>query len=210
MSVDIESSFLGAYRVESDGTRSQLHRAVATLEGRTYQTMPWLRNHVLAARFVLGATVGTDVAQPTFRIGGPFGGSPFVSLPDRSYALRGYPTSSMRGDHLWLASVEYRFPLLRIERGFATAPLWLRAVSARIFAEAGQVFSNEDYAGFGGRPEGFTAFWAATKPAIGAELEGDIVLGWGGLFTGRVGYSFGFGEGAFPSGIVYAQLGTSF
>ena len=210
VSVDIESSFLGAFRLEPDGSRSQIHRAVATVEGRTYQTMPWLKNHVLAARFVLGATIGTRVPQPTFRIGGPFGDSPFVSLPDRYYALRGYPTSSMRGDHLWLATVEYRFPLLRIERGFATAPLWLRTIGARVFAEAGQVFSTDDYAGYRARPEGFVAFWAATMPSVGAELEGDIVLGWGGVFTGRVGYSFGFGSGAFPSGIVYAQLGTSF
>ncbi|MCO4771893.1 MAG: PD40 domain-containing protein [Deltaproteobacteria bacterium] len=210
VSVDIESSFLGAYRLEPDGTRSELHRAVATIEGRTYQTMPWLRNHVLAVRGVIGATLGTPIAQRTFRIGGPFGDSPFVSLPDRYYALRGYPTSSMRGDHLWLATAEYRFPLLRIERGFATAPIWLRGVSARVFAEAGQVFSTSDYAGYGGSPDGFVQFLANTKPSVGVELEGDIVLFWGGLFTGRVGYSFGFADGAYPSGIVYAQLGTSF
>lgn len=210
VSAAVESSFLGAYRVEPDGTRSELHRAVITVEGRTYQTMPWLKNHVLAARFVLGATVGTEIAQRTFRIGGPFGDSPFVSLPDRYYALRGYPTSSMRGDHLYLGSVEYRFPLLRIERGFATAPLWLRGISARVFAEAGQVFSTDDYAGYGGSSAGFAQFWANTRPSVGAELEGDIVLGWGGFFVGRVGYSFGFGNGAYPSGIAYAQLGTSF
>ncbi len=210
VSVDLESSFLGAYRVEPDGTRSQLHRAVVTVEGRTYQTMPWLRNHVLAVRFVLGATVGTRIAQRTFRIGGPFGDSPFVSLPDRYYALRGYPTSSMRGDHLWLTSLEYRFPVLRIERGFATAPLWLRGISATLFAEAGQVFSTDDYSAYGTNPAGLVAFLQNTRPSVGAELLGEIVLGWGGLFVGRLGYSFGFGQGAFPSGIVYAQLGTSF
>jgi len=210
VAVDIESSFLGAYRVEPDGSRSDLHRAVITVEGRTYQTMPWLRNHVLAARFALGATLGTQIAQRTFRIGGPFGDSPFVSLPDRYYALRGYPTSSMRGDHLYLASLEYRFPLLRIERGFGTAPLWLRGISATVFAEAGQVFSTSDYASVQPSPEGFVAFWANTRPSVGAELQGDIVVGWGGSFTGRVGYSFGFGSGAYPAGIVYAQLGTSF
>ena len=210
VSVDIESSFLGAYRVQPDGSRSQLHRAIVTVEGRTYQTMPWLRNHVLAARFALGATLGTEVTQPTFRIGGPYGDSPFVSLPDRYYALRGYPTSSMRGDHLYLATVEYRFPLLWIERGFATAPLWLRGISMNVFAEAGQVFDNTTYAPFRGSPQGFTAFWANTRPSIGAELLGDIVVGWGGGFTGRLGYSIGFGEGAFPAGIVYAQLGASF
>ena len=210
VSAAVESSVLGAYRVEPDGTRSQLHRAVLIAEGRTYQTMPWLKNHVLAARFVLGATVGTEIAQRTFRIGGPFGDSPFVSLPDRYYALRGYPTSSMRGDHLYLGSLEYRFPLLRIERGFATAPLWLRGISATVFAEAGQVFSTRDYAGFRGSSAGFAEFWANTRPSVGAELQGDIVLGWGGGFVGRVGYSFGFGQGAYPSGIAYAQLGTSF
>lgn len=210
VSLDLESSFLGAYRVQEDGSRSQLHRGILTVEGRTYQTLPWLRNHVLALRFAAGATIGTVIPQRTFRIGGPYGDSPFVSLPDRYYGLRGYPTSSMRGDHVYVGSVEYRFPLLLVERGILTAPLWLRSVSAVVFAEAGQVFDTATYAGYGGRPEGFTAFWGNTRPSVGAELVGDIVLGWGGVFTGRVGYAYGFGEGALPTGGFYAQIGTSF
>jgi hypothetical protein len=210
VSVDIESSFLGAYRVQQDGSRLQLHRAIITAEGREYITLPWGKNHVLALRLVLGATVGTDVPQRTFRIGGAYGDSPFVSLPDRYYALRGYPTSSMRGNHLYLGSAEYRLPLFYVERGFWTAPLWLRSVALTVYVEAGQVFDTEDYAGWGGSPEGFVDFWSNTKPAVGVELIGDVVVGWGGLLQGRVGYGLGFGSGAFSSGTFYAQLGTSF
>ena len=210
VSIDVESSYLGAYRVQPDGTRVQLHRAIATVEGRQYITLPWGRNHVLALRLVAGATVGTDIPQRTFRIGGAYGDNPYVSLPDRYYALRGYPTSSMRGNHLYIGSVEYRLPLVYIERGFWTAPLWLRSISLSVFAEAGQVFDTADYSGYAGSPEGFVAFWSNTRPAVGVELLGDIVLGWGGLFTGRVGYGLGLGAGAFPTGTVYAQLGSSF
>ena len=210
VSVDLESSFLGAYRVSDDGSREQLHRGIVTVEGRTYQTMPWLRNHVVALRFAGGATLGTQIPQRTFRIGGPYGDSPYVSLPDRYYALRGYPTSSMRGDHVYLGSIEYRLPLLLIERGLLTAPVWLRSVSAVIFAEAGQTFDTSTYAEYRGSPAGFFAFWRATRPSVGVELVGDAVLGWGGVFTGRIGYAYGFGEGALPTGAVYAQLGTSF
>lgn len=210
VSLDVESSFLGAYRIQEDGTRGQLHRGILTVEARTYQTLPWLRNHVLALRMVGGATVGTLIPQSTFRIGGPYGDSPYVSLPGRYYALRGYPTSSMRGDHVYVGTIEYRFPLLLVERGLLTAPVWLRSLSAVVFAEAGQVFTTADYAGYRGAPAGFGPFWANTRPSVGAELVGDAVLGWGGVFTGRVGYAFGFGDGAFPTGSFYAQLGTSF
>ena len=210
VSVDVESSWLGAFRRLPDGTRQDLHRAIVTAEAREYLSLPWGRNHVLALRVAVGATFGTDIPQRTFRIGGPYGDNPYVSLPDRYYALRGYPTSSMRGNHVYIGSAEYRLPLFYVERGFWTAPVWLRSVSLTIFAEAGQVFDTEDYASYAGSPDGFVAFWAATRPAVGVELVGDAVLGWAGRFQGRVGYGLGFGSGAYPAGTFYAQLGTSF
>ncbi len=209
-SAEIESSYLGAYRQEVSGEKSSLHRAVLTMEARAYLTLPWAKNHVLALRAVLGGTLGTQIPQGSFRIGGPYGDSPFVSLPDRYYALRGYPTSSMRGDHIYLGSAEYRMPLVFIERGLWTAPIWLRSVSLSVFAEAGQVFRNTDYADYDGSAEGFLSFWQSTRTAVGVELLGDLVVFWGASLTGRVGYALGFGEGAFPSGSFYAQLGASF
>ena len=210
LGLDIESSYLGAYRVLDNGNHEELHRAIVTLEGRTYWALPWAHNHVLALRGVAGATLGTTVPQRTFRIGGPYGDNPYVSLPDRYYALRGYPTSSIRGDHLYLGTVEYRLPLVYIERGLWTAPLWLRSIALSIFAEAGQAFLTEDYSGYDGSADGFVAFWANTRPAVGAELIGDVVVGWGALITGRIGYGLGLGSGAYPGGHFYAQLGASF
>jgi Tol biopolymer transport system component len=210
VSIDLESSYLGAYRVQPDGSRLQLHRMIVTAEGREYITMPWGKNHVLALRLVVGATVGTDVPQRTFRAGGSYGDSPYVSLPDRYYGIRGYATSSMRGNHLYLGSAEYRLPLFYVERGAWTVPIWLRSVALTVFVEAGQAFDTEDYAGYQGSPDGFVAFWGNTRPSVGVELVGDAVLGWGGWFQGRIGYGLGFGAGAIPNGAFYAQLGTSF
>ena len=209
-SVDVESTYLGAWREEADGSRSDLHRAIISAEGRKYITLPWARNHVLALRIAVGATVGTDVSTPTFRIGGPFGDNAFTSLPDRYYALRGYNTSSMRGDHVWISSAEYRLPLYYVERGLWTLPIWLRSVALTVFAEAGQTFDTEDYAAFEGSTDGFLTFWANTRPSVGAELIGELVFAWGGLLRGRVGYGYGLGAGAPTTGTVYAQLGTSF
>ncbi len=209
-SVDVESSFLGAWRDAPDGSRIALHRAIVSAEGRKYITLPWAHNHVLAVRLAVGATIGTDINTPTFRIGGPFGDNAYTSLPDRYYALRGYDTSSMRGDHVWVASAEYRLPLFYVERGFWTAPLWLRSVALTVFAEAGQTFDTADYAPYAGSPDGFVAFWSNTRPAVGAELVGEAVFAWGGLLRGRVGYGYGFGPGAPTTGRIYAQLGSSF
>jgi hypothetical protein len=209
-SAELESSYLGAYRIEADGSRSDLHRLILSVEGRKYLTLPWARNHVLALRFAVGATFGTEIPQRTFRLGGPYGDNPYVSLPDRYYMLRGYPSSSMRGDHIYLGTAEYRLPLVYIERGPWTLPAWFRSLSLTVFAEAGQAFTSADYAPYGGSPDGFLAFWRNTQPAVGVELLGDAVLGWSGLFQARIGYAVGFGGGAYPGGTFYAQLGTSF
>ncbi|HCP47214.1 MAG TPA: hypothetical protein DIU15_14320, partial [Deltaproteobacteria bacterium] len=206
----VESSYLGAYRTEQDGSKTSLHRAIITARGERFITLPWAHNHVLAMRFVLGATVGTTIPQRSYRIGGPYGENPYVSLPDRYFALRGYPTSSMRGDHLYLGSVEYRMPLFYLERGLWTAPVFLRSVALGVFAEAAQAFNTLDYSGYQASPSGFVAFWAATRPSFGVELIGDAIIGWGGGIQGRVGYGIGVGEGALPGGTVYAQLGASF
>jgi outer membrane protein assembly factor BamA len=143
-------------------------------------------------------------------MGGAYGDNSYVSLPDRYYGLRGYPTSGMRGNHIWLASAEYRMPLAHIERGLWTAPIWLRSIALTIFVEAGQTFDTEDYRDFQGSEEGFRTFWENTRPAVGVELVGDVVLGWGAYFQGRVGYALGMGSGALPGGTFYAQLGSSF
>ena len=210
LAADIESSFLGAYRIETDGTRSQLHRLILTAEARKYVSLPWGRGHVLALRGVVGATVGTDIPQKTFRMGGPYGDSPYVSLPDRYYALRGYPTSFQRGNNIYVGSVEYRLPLFLIERGPWTVPVFLRSVALTVFAEAGQAFDHADYAAYQGSSEGFLDFWSNTSVSFGAELIGEVRLAWSGTFQGRVGYGFGIGPGAYPTGVLYAQLGTSF
>lgn len=210
VSIEVESTYLGAYRRSIDGTKSSLHRAIFSLEGRKYLSLPWAKGHVLALRAVVGGTLGTQIPQRTFRIGGPYGDSPYVSLPDRYYALRGYPTSSMRGDHIYLGTLEYRMPLLYIERGLFTAPIWLRSIALSVFAEAAQVWNISDYEDYGADPEGFVAFWSNTRTAVGVELLGDLVLFWGGTLRGRVGYSLGLGEGAWPAGSFYAQLGASF
>ena len=206
LSVDLESSALGAFRVQPDGTLSPLHRAIVTAEGRGYLPMPWRGNHVLAVRGVAGATLGTQIPQRTFRLGGSYGDSPYLSLPDRYYALRGYPTSALRGDHLWLASAEYRMPLFHIERGIVTVPVWFRSIALSVFAEAGAAFLDEDVAS----GDQVLNLLRNTRPAVGVELLADGVILWGSGLTGRFGYGLGFGSGSYPSGAFYAQLGGSF
>jgi hypothetical protein len=206
LSTDLESTALGAFRVEPDGSRSPLHRLIVTAEGRGYLPMPWRGNHVLALRAVVGVTLCTQVPQRTFRLGGSYGDSPYLSLPDRYYPLRGYPSSALRGDHLWLGSAEYRMPLLRLERGIVTLPVWFRTLSLSIFAEAGATFLDDAFSS----GEDVLAMLRSTRPAVGVELVADGIVLWGSGLQGRFGYGLGFGDDAYPSGTFYAQLGASF
>jgi hypothetical protein len=210
VSVDVESSYLGAHRVQPDGSKRDLHRATLSAEARRYIALPWGKGHVLALRMVGGATFGTDIPQRTFRMGGAYGDNSYVSLPDRYYALRGYRTSRMRGNHMVLGTAEYRLPLALIERGAWTVPLWLRSIALTIFVEAGQAWDSEDYADYAGSEEGFRTYWENTRPAAGVELVGDMIVGWGAYLQGRVGYAIGTGNGAIPRGAFYAQVGSSF
>jgi hypothetical protein len=72
------------------------------------------------------------------------------------------------------------------------------------------VLFRSDYAAYGGSAAGFVDFWSNTSVSFGAELIGEVRLAWAGSFQGRVGYGFGIGQGAYPAGIIYAQIGSSF
>lgn len=209
LSAELESTALGAYRIGTAGALEPLHRLVLSAEARGYLSLPWPGNHVLAARVVAGGTVGDKVPQGTFRLGGSYGDSPYLSLPDRFYALRGYPAASQRGDHSWLATLEYRLPLLRIERGPWALPLWLRSIALSLYGEAGAAVSDDDFRSMS-FTDGLQTFALSTRPSIGAELVGEAVVFWGSPLSGRVGYAYGFGPGATAGGAFYAQVGGAF
>jgi len=118
------------------------------------------------------------------------------------------------GDMYWLAGMEYRFPLFRIDRGWGVLPAFLRALSANVFIDAGSAFTEV---------EGVEDVFDGTLVGIGAELRMSTFLVWGYGVTGRAGFATGLMEGgykpistaedgtkSFDPRVFYFQLGGSF
>jgi outer membrane protein assembly factor BamA len=166
--------------------------------------MPWLHNHVVAVHMAAGAALGSDRYLGLYQLGGNFGESAFYVTPASARMVRGFPIGADVGDAFWLASVEYRLPILRIDQGVLTWPAFVRALSAHVFADAGNAFSPDR--------------WAAPVEdpllGVGAELRASTILWYGVGATGRLGIATGvLGPNRIPLGdrrFVYFRVGGSF
>lgn len=148
------------------------------MSGATYLPMPWGAHHVLALRGAAGVGRGN---QGGFGVGG-YATYPIVDtvrqlLVQGGGVLRGFGDASWGGREYILTNAEYRFPLLRIERGLSTLPVFLSRVSGAAFVDYGNAYDD-----FRASP-----FHTGT----GAELWWDLQLGYFLPFTFRTGYAVG-------------------
>jgi hypothetical protein len=201
--------WLGSEILDDSGEPRGLNQVQLTAELNEYVVNPWVPNHVLAMRAAAGAVLGSSDFLGTYQLGGSIGDSPFYVTPDEFRMLRGYGLASDVGDYYWLAGAEYRFPILRIERGIGTLPAYGRYISGVFFVDTGNAITRLD------RPFDVVE---DTLLGLGAELRFSAILGWNIGMTGRLGYATGLGElGYGPLGAgwrdprsVYFRLGGSY
>lgn len=196
--------WLGTRIEQADGEPDPLTQVQLTSELREYLVMPFAPNHVLAMRAAGGITVGATDYLGYYQLGGSFGDGATYVTPDEFRMLRGYPIAADNGDRYWLGGVEYRFPVVRFDRGWGTIPLFLRYLSANAFVDAGNAFSEV---------EDWTEAFTRPLIGVGAELRLAIFVGWSTGLTGRLGYAVGLTEEGFAynePGALYFQLGGSF
>lgn len=212
----VRHPWLGTWLLADEGGYEPFTQLQATGELREYVTNPWLPNHVLAVRLGAGATLGPTDFFGSYQLGGAYGDQGFASTPDELRMIRGYRTGVDVGDMYWLASAEYRLPLLRVDRGWGVIPAFVRYVSAAMFVDTGNAFVE-----FQGLPDAVEG----TLVGAGAEVRASALIGWSIPLTMRFGCAIGFtGEGAikatpsndpdttpWPNGFpCYALAGTSF
>lgn len=190
---------------DSDTLNSDYTGQVYTLDWRGY--MEIAGRHVLATRLTGGW--GTDNPQP-FRLGGQDEGyvlgSPgsTVVLPTteifnkRDYALRGYDEglSALSGRRMALAELEYRFPIVMIERGFMAPPIGIHNIHGKVFYNVGDAW-QDDF-------DSSDLFHGA-----GFEVNTEVVLGYMYLLDLRVGYAHGF-DRELGEDVVYISAGGTF
>ena len=147
----------------------------------TYYLMPWLRHHSLALHAGAGTSGGAFPGKGAFFIGS------FVDLPivdvlrnqliQGGVTLRGYPSVAEAGRSYVLGNAEYRFPILNIDRGPSSLPIFVNRVTGNVFFDYGSAFDEFRAAQF--------------KSGTGAELWFDFTLGYIAAFTFRLGYARG-------------------
>jgi hypothetical protein len=147
----------------------------------TYFTMPWLKHHSLALHSGAGTSGGSFPGRGAFYVGG------FVDLPvvdtvrnlliQGGITLRGYAPVAVAGRNYLLGNAEYRFPIVNIDRGDSTMPIFLNRITGAVFVDYGSAFDIFRDARF--------------KTGVGGELWFDTLLGYVAPFTFRVGYAKG-------------------
>ncbi len=169
-----------------------------------YLPMPWADHHVLALALSGGAAVGTYPRRGLFFTGG------FVDLPvldaftdgvlQSGFVLRGYEPAQFIGTHFNLLNTEYRLPLLYADRGISTLPVFLRTLSASIFADYGGAFNRIDL------EDPFEDYHLG----VGAELWVDLVLGYFAGVNLRLGHARGTDSEAPTGGQTYFVAASVF
>jgi hypothetical protein len=164
---------------------SQFSGFASNADLTVYYLMPWLRHHSLALHGGAGTSGGEFPGRGGFYLGG------FVDLPvvdtirnvliQGGIVLRGYEPVSLAGRSYVLGNAEYRFPIVNIDRGSSTLPIFLNRVTGAAFVDYGSAFDNFQDAQF--------------KTGVGGEIWLDITLGYIATFTFRQGYARGLASG---------------
>jgi hypothetical protein len=150
-----------------------------------YLLMPWLRHHSLALHAGGGTSGGSFPGRGAFFVGS------YVDLPltdtirnvliQGGITLRGYPTVIEAGRSYALTNAEYRFPIINVDRGDSTLPVFLNRIQGAAFVDYGSAFDEIQDARF--------------KTGVGAEAWFDFTLGYLAAFTFRLGHARGLSFG---------------
>ena len=150
-----------------------------------YFLMPWLRHHSVALHGSLGTSGGTFPGKGPFFVGG-FVDFPVVDmvrnvLIQGGVLLRGYAPVALVGRSNALFNAEYRFPIVDVDRGLSTLPVFLQRISGAAFVDYGSAFNELETAKF--------------KTGVGGELAFDTTLAHVVGFIFRLGYARGLASG---------------
>lgn len=170
-----------------------------TLQGRAFRRLGG-GHTVLAVRAGAAFSSGDRPVRRVFFLGGAAPSRPVVDLGSEAVEmLRGVEEEAYAGTRVLAGSLECRIPLARIERGWRTAPVFLRAVHAAVFADAGHAWDS-----------GLT--WADFKTSVGAEVSLDTVIGFGlpVTVTGGIAWARDGASGRRLDPRPYLRIGKAF
>lgn len=158
----------------------------------------WPR-HVLAL-YLDGAVTVSERRDPRrYSIGGNTPQDVFTSIvfqnQRRAFVVRGFPPNVSSGGQFQIGKLSYRFPILDLDEGLSTVPVFLRQLKGDIFLDTGGAF------------DGFLAD-NSYLTGVGAEVLLESMFAYYLFGNLRLGYARGLG----PDGIheVYVLFGGGF
>jgi hypothetical protein len=173
--------------VTHPGLGSEFRGFTARSDLNGYVPMPWLQHHVLALHGGAGMGGGGYPGRSLFYVGG----FTDISIIDtlRTFAvqggvvLRGYEPVAITGNYFAQMNAEYRFPILNLDRGVSTLPIFLNRISGNAFFDYGSAFDDPRLSLF--------------KTGVGAEAWFDLIFGYNLGLTMRLGFARGLASGGF-------------
>jgi len=205
-SIGSERGFAASLGADFAGDATGSESSLTVMNGRLrgYLPLPWGRHQVLALALSGGASAGDYARRGLFYTGG------FVEVPyldalrdgvsAGAFVLRGYARSQFVGARFLLANAEYRAPVLYLERGVETLPVFIRSVTAVGFADYGGAFTalNPDHP------------LDDLQLGLGAELWVELTFGYVANANVRVGYARGTDSSAVDGGQRYLVISSAF
>ncbi len=204
--------------VEYAGPETGSDLSLYTFEGAVagYIPMPWPGRHTLALRVAGGVAGGSYANRGYFSVGGyDLENSTVVDhvttgMYDGTFVLRGYEPSSLYGSSYVLQNVEYRFPIVKPDRGLSTLPIYIRRIDGNAFVDYGGAFEQLDLNAI----SLFTNRSIINSPDLhtsaGLELWLGATLGYYLDANFRVGYARGFSDKALKNGQWYFVAASAF
>ncbi len=169
----------------------------ATIDARSYLPV-FPRHAVVAARLAAATAWGDERVRRVFSASGAGPqSSGFEFGTDAIGLLRGFAEGDVTGEHAWAANIDYRLPLLRIQRGAGTLPLFLRTIHAAVFADAGNAWTGVSS--------------GEVRASAGLELSLDTVVGYALPLTVTCGAAWRHDPAGRDTGAaLFARIGRAF
>lgn len=184
------------FRFRSPVIGAEVESAELTASGARYAA---IGRTVLAARLGGGVSESRGTARRQFAIGGLAPHDLFLSLrestPSGSFHVRGHAPSARSGNRYVRGQLELRFPLVNLNAGAGTLPIFLERLHGAVFVDGGMAASRNLVVADG-------------IYGVGGELRLATALGYTEAAAFRAGIARGFGEGGIWD--AYALYGFEF
>ncbi len=189
------------FSVEDPLLGSEFGSMVGTLDASAYVENPLVERQVLGVTGFFGYGVSTYERRKLFQLRGPQLRDVLLELVTLNTAgvpqgMRGLTDQVIEGDAMATLTLEYRFPLVDLEAGFATLPFYLRTLHAAAFLDGAAVADHP-------RDLASQRLFSA-----GGELRLTVLVGYSLPLTVRFGYGRGLGSDSFDA--VFLVMGNTF